>query len=193
MASSKRARIVTAALGVFGRYGYRRTSMDLIAQAAHMSRPAVYQHFKNKQAILRAVGQLITDQVTAEARTADEVDQPAAERLYRVLAVKLDLLAGTVEAAHRAELFAEAAQIAPAVIDSFEQRYRDVIETVLTDCADELDLLDLALPARDTAELLLHALAGMTQTSHGPEILHARLHQLTELTVRGLTSNTQET
>ena len=193
MTSAKRERIVTAALGVFGRYGYRRTSMDLIAQAAHMSRPAVYQHFKNKEEILRAVGQLITDQVTAKARKAGEADQPAAERLYRVLAIKLELLTGTVEAAFRADLFREAAQIATAVIDSFEQRYRDVIETVLTDCSDELDLLDIALPARDAAELLLHALAGMTQTSHGPEILHARLHQLTELTVRGLTSKPQET
>ncbi|MER5996883.1 TetR family transcriptional regulator [Streptomyces viridosporus] len=35
--------IVSAALRVFGRYGYRRSPMELMAQAARMPRPAVYQ------------------------------------------------------------------------------------------------------------------------------------------------------
>ncbi|PWI04698.1 hypothetical protein DIZ27_43730 [Streptomyces sp. NWU339] len=35
--------MLSAAFRVFGGYGYRRSSMDLMAQAARMSRPAVYQ------------------------------------------------------------------------------------------------------------------------------------------------------
>jgi AcrR family transcriptional regulator len=190
--AAKRDHVVSAALGVFGRYGYRRTSMDLVAQAARMSRPAVYQHFKNKEEIFRAVGQLIGERVTAAAREAGKPGRSVAERLYGALTVKLDLFVGAIDAEFRAELFSEAADIAQDVIRSFEESYRDVVEAVLLDCADELDLLGRALSARDAATLLLDALAGITQAREEPEILHARLRQLVELTVRGLTGNPEK-
>ncbi|GAB3987549.1 TetR/AcrR family transcriptional regulator [Actinoallomurus acanthiterrae] len=189
---AKREQVVSAALGAFGRYGYRRTSMDLIAQAARMSRPAVYQHFKNKEEIFRAVGQLIAERVTAAAREAGQVGRPVAERLYGTLVVKLDLFAGTIDAEFRAELFSEAAGIAQDVVRAFEDAYRDVVEAVLLDCADELGLLGHALSARDAATLLLDALAGITQAREEPEVLHARLRQLVELTVRGLTGTPEK-
>ncbi|MEV0403866.1 helix-turn-helix domain-containing protein [Actinoallomurus sp. NPDC050550] len=189
---AKREQVVSAALGVFGRYGYRRTSMDLVAQAARMSRPAVYQHFKNKEEIFRAVGQLIAERVTAAAREAGRAGRPVVERLYGTLVVKLDLFAGTIDAEFRAELFSEAADIAQDVVRAFEDAYRDVVEAVLLDCADELDLLGHALSARDAATLLLDALAGITQAREEPEVLHARLRQLVELTVRGLTGTPEK-
>ncbi|MCO6011254.1 TetR/AcrR family transcriptional regulator [Actinoallomurus purpureus] len=188
----KREQVVAAALGVFGRYGYRRTSIDLIAQAARMSRPAVYQHFKNKEEIFRAVGQLIGERVTAAAHEAGKGGRPVADRLFGALVVKLDLFAGTIDAEFRAELFSEAAGIAQDIVRAFEDGYRDVVEAVLLDCADELDLLGHALSARDAATLLLDALAGITQAREEPEILHARLRQLVELTVRGLTGTPEK-
>ncbi|MGB0440168.1 MAG: TetR/AcrR family transcriptional regulator [Paracoccaceae bacterium] len=45
--------IMAAAFGVFVQYGYKRTSMEDIAQAAQMSRPALYLHFRNKEDIYR--------------------------------------------------------------------------------------------------------------------------------------------
>ena len=190
--ATKRNQVVSAALGVFGRYGYRHTSMDLIAQAARMSRPAVYQHFKNKEEIFRSVGQLIAERVTTAAWEAGKAGRPVADRLYGALTVKLDLFAGTIEAQFRTELFSEAADIAEDVVQSFEDGYRDVVEAVLTDCAGELDLLGRALSARDAAALLVDALTGITQARQEPEILRARLRQLVELTVRGLTSKPPE-
>ncbi|WP_293573222.1 TetR/AcrR family transcriptional regulator [Phaeobacter sp.] len=44
-----------AAWTAFSTYGFRKTSMDDIAKGAGMSRPAVYLHFKNKEAILKAL------------------------------------------------------------------------------------------------------------------------------------------
>lgn len=51
----KRARILDAALVKFSAYGFARTSMADIAEAAAMSRPALYQHFANKEEIFRAM------------------------------------------------------------------------------------------------------------------------------------------
>lgn len=45
----KRAAVFDAALGVFARYGFRRTSMNDLASAAGISRPALYLMFDNKE------------------------------------------------------------------------------------------------------------------------------------------------
>ena len=42
------------ALEVFGRYGFRRASMDEIARSADISRQGLYLHFANKEALFRA-------------------------------------------------------------------------------------------------------------------------------------------
>jgi TetR/AcrR family transcriptional regulator of autoinduction and epiphytic fitness len=52
--SARRERVLAAALEVFGRYGFRKASMDEIAHAADISRQGLYLHFANKDALFRA-------------------------------------------------------------------------------------------------------------------------------------------
>lgn len=54
-AADKPPHLIEAARQAFLRYGLRRTSMEDIAQAAGMSRAAIYLHFKNKKDVFRAV------------------------------------------------------------------------------------------------------------------------------------------
>lgn len=49
----KRARVLEAAMAKFSAYGFARTSMADIAGAAGMSRPALYQYYRNKEEIFR--------------------------------------------------------------------------------------------------------------------------------------------
>ena len=51
--TDKRDVIFDAAADVFTRYGFRRTSMNDIAQAAGISRPALYLMFENKEDLFR--------------------------------------------------------------------------------------------------------------------------------------------
>ncbi|GAA4579643.1 TetR/AcrR family transcriptional regulator [Planotetraspora phitsanulokensis] len=189
--AAKRDSIVYAALSVFGRYGYRRTSMELIAQAAGMSRPALYQVFTGKEDVFRAVAQKIVDDVTSAAQQARDRPCSVADRLYNVLSIKLELFAGTIEAEFRAEMFAEAKVIAEDVLTSFEKRYLEVVEAVLHASRDELDLLDVALPTHDAAALLIDALTGIFQEKREPAVLSTRLRQMIDLTVRGLTTRSR--
>lgn len=52
--ASKRVRVADAALIVFQRYGFARTTMADIAEAVGMSRPALYLLFPNKEEIFAA-------------------------------------------------------------------------------------------------------------------------------------------
>jgi AcrR family transcriptional regulator len=47
--------IVSAAVPVFLRFGYKKASMDAVAAAANLSRQAVYLHFSGKDALFSAV------------------------------------------------------------------------------------------------------------------------------------------
>src|SRR3954467_140882 len=52
--SGRRERVLAAALETFGRYGFRKASMDEIARSADISRQGLYLHFANKEALFRA-------------------------------------------------------------------------------------------------------------------------------------------
>jgi TetR/AcrR family transcriptional regulator of autoinduction and epiphytic fitness len=52
--NARQERVLAAALEVFGRYGFRKASMDEIARAAGISRQGLYLHFANKDALFRA-------------------------------------------------------------------------------------------------------------------------------------------
>ncbi len=63
---ARRAALLEASLGVFARFGYRKTSMDEVARAAQISRQGLYLHFANKDELFRAtvtytIGSSLTD------------------------------------------------------------------------------------------------------------------------------------
>lgn len=78
---ARRARILDGAMGVFLAYGFQRTTMDDIARAAEISRPALYLQFRNKTDIYRALAQRFLDGVLVRARAALAREAGLAERL----------------------------------------------------------------------------------------------------------------
>ena len=190
-ANPRAGEIISAALNVFGRYGYQRTSMELIAQAAGISRPALYQHFSGKDDIFLAAGERMADELISAAETAAAADGSTADRLYRALAVKLDLTAGPVDARFRRDLIAEASARLPDLQASMRARHAAVIEKLLTSAAD-LDLAATAIRAHDIAVMLLDALTGIAQQEDPPDELRRRLGYLVSLTVGSLARPTQE-
>lgn len=68
MNEAKKARVIEAAQAVFFRYGYRRVTMGDLAQAAGVSRPALYLLFCNKESIFQATLVAFTSRALAELR-----------------------------------------------------------------------------------------------------------------------------
>jgi AcrR family transcriptional regulator len=64
-AAARKEQIVDAAIAVFLRYGYARTTMGDIAQAAGLTRPTLYVTFPDKEQIFTAVvDKMIADKLT---------------------------------------------------------------------------------------------------------------------------------
>ncbi|RWF16898.1 MAG: TetR/AcrR family transcriptional regulator, partial [Mesorhizobium sp.] len=101
----KRARILEGALKVFLAYGFARTTMDDIARAADMSRPALYLQFKNKTDIYRAIALMLLSRSLEQAKTALAGEEPFAERTMRAIDEALISMTRAVNASpHGAEL-----------------------------------------------------------------------------------------
>src|ERR1700678_3238330 len=52
-ADTRQRALLDAAVGVFARYGFRKTSMDEVARAAGVSRQGLYLQFANKEELFR--------------------------------------------------------------------------------------------------------------------------------------------
>ena len=62
--------ILRSSIPVFAQHGYRRTSMQLLADAAGVSRPALYQYFADRSALFLSAFQLLLDENTDAALAA---------------------------------------------------------------------------------------------------------------------------
>ena len=107
-----RDRILGAAMQVFRRHGFRRSSIEQAAEAAGLTRQALYHHFKSKEALFRAViEQLHADAMAAEIAAAEESESAGgslADILVAEIAGRLRHLIASFEgSAHVEELFSE--------------------------------------------------------------------------------------
>jgi AcrR family transcriptional regulator len=107
-----RERILDAAMTVFRRHGFRRSSIEQAAEAAGLTRQALYHHFKSKEALFRAViEQLYQSALAAEIAAADAKEKEGGS-LADVLVVQIKarlihLIASLDGSPHVEELFSE--------------------------------------------------------------------------------------
>lgn len=78
--SARRERVLAVALEVFGRYGFRKASMDEIARSADISRQGLYLHFANKDALFRAAVRQELDTALGDVSRCLNEDGVALER-----------------------------------------------------------------------------------------------------------------
>jgi len=83
--SAKPNAIVLAGLQLFTRYGYRKTSIDDIAQAAQVAKRTVYLHFENKAAVFLAILEYLGDQVRLRCAAAELEGGTPVDRLTGLL------------------------------------------------------------------------------------------------------------
>jgi len=107
-----RDRILEAAMTVFRRHGFRRSSIEETAEAAGLTRQALYHHFKSKEALFRAVIERVHDGALADGAAATERVEAArgslADIVIAQVAARLKAFVASFDGSpHVDELFSE--------------------------------------------------------------------------------------
>jgi len=107
-----RDRIIDAAMLVFRRHGFRRSSIEQAAEAAGLTRQALYHHFDSKEALFRAVVErLYQDARAAEIAVAEAKEKEGlglADILVAQITARLTFLVAALDGSpHVEELFSE--------------------------------------------------------------------------------------
>lgn len=116
----REAQILDHAMAVFMRYGYARSTMDDIAREAGMSRPALYQFFRNKADIYRAIARGFLDASLDTIRRELDGNSPLAARLAS--AIDKGLLEGMEDleqSSHGSEMLDLKNEMCADIVDGF--------------------------------------------------------------------------
>ncbi|MFE3599625.1 TetR/AcrR family transcriptional regulator [Streptomyces sp. NPDC059142] len=80
--TDRRTMVLDSAMVTFARFGYRKTSMEEVARAAHISRPGLYFLFSSKEILFRAaVTQALERDITAVEHVLADTGRPLPARL----------------------------------------------------------------------------------------------------------------
>ena len=126
----RQSAILDAAFHAFSTYGFRRTTMEDIAQSVGISRSALYLHYRNKDDILRSLAKRYFDEaVTNVASELAQPDRPAADALAAAFLAYdgkfMDVVLGTP---HGAELLEAGHLISADFVAAGEARVRELLE-----------------------------------------------------------------
>src|SRR5258708_23076340 len=81
-ADARQQAVLDAAVGVYARYGFRKTSMEEVARAAGVSRQGLYLQFANKEELFRkAVEYVLKSQLKAAVAALSPRDDSLELRL----------------------------------------------------------------------------------------------------------------
>lgn len=167
--------LAQAGLRTFTRFGYRRTTMAELADAAGMSRPALYLRVANKGEMLLAVARRLLAASLAEAEAAAAGPGTTADRLHAVLSAKLEVVLSLAERSdHAVELLAVHAGLDPDGARDYTRAIEEIVTRVL------------GTDGTDTAVLLTRCVAGLDADMHTPELARRRLRLLVDLVAAGL-------
>jgi AcrR family transcriptional regulator len=190
--SAKPNAIVLAGLELFTRYGYRKTSVDDIAQAAQVAKRTVYLHFENKAAVFLAILEYLGDQVRQRCAAAESASGTSVDRLAGLL----DAYFGMAF-----ELFSKSEHM-PELEETFSKLARERIGDLNTQYEHWLARFLRSLektgaiggpPPGLTVEQIVHILMRASEgAKHDPEVrgdrkaLAGRLRELALLTIAAM-------
>ena len=170
-ADPKRVRILDGAMKVFLAYGFSRTTMDDIARAADMSRPALYLLFKNKTDIFRAIAMMVLSRSVESAKMALAGDGAFTERMTRAIdEAFISMMSAVVASPHGAELLDMKSSLGDLVGCWRGGLVEHIAAAIEGEAArNGADLTAKGLSAQLLADMLLDGLEGMKARISDPD------------------------
>jgi len=168
-ADERRVQILRGALQTFLAYGFQRTTMDDIARASEISRPALYLHFRNKTDIYRALASQFLTETLRNSRLAAD----GAGSLPEVLGGMLGCVIGVMEEIEQSPHGADILDMKNSLAGDIVAQGRGQMVALLTEAIARRSAPE-ALSARGVsagllANMLLDAMDGMKARAPDPQ------------------------
>jgi AcrR family transcriptional regulator len=146
--------VLDAAVGVFARYGYRKTSMEEVARAAGVSRQGLYLQFANKEELFRrAVEHTLSNQLNAAVAALSRKSDSLELRLIAACDAWSGRFVGSL-GADAADLMCASTSLAGATLTHYETEF----ERAVSDAIAESPLQGFCTTAGMCPADLAHAL-----------------------------------
>ena len=161
-----KTRILDATMLVFRRHGFRRSSIEQVAEVAGLTRQALYHHFKSKEALFRAViERLHEDALAAEiaaAAAAEKAGGSLADILVASVSAKLGTLAASLDGSpHVEELFSEHLVQARDLYQKYSAAYAELVAgTIARVCRKQGLALNAGMTPHELARCVEMAVNG---------------------------------
>lgn len=126
--------ILDAAAPLFVRRGFSATSLDNVAGALGLTRPAVYHYFRDKNEILLAIVERTFANLIAEARIVARGEGSVLERLESIFSLHTTRVAADPQAIFL--IVTQAAELSPAARASLKRRQHGY-EKILLDLVEQ--------------------------------------------------------
>jgi AcrR family transcriptional regulator len=156
-------RILDAAMRVFRRHGFRRSSIEQAAEEAGLTRQALYHHFSSKETLFRgAIERLYERALAAEAaaaRAAEQADCDLADVIVAEIGARLDVVFAELKGSpHIEELMSEHLAQARDLYQAYSTRFGDeVAATIARICrARKLKLVVTVEELARCVEMAIH-------------------------------------
>ena len=183
------AAILEAAVEVFARYGFKRTSMEDIARAAGVSRAALYLRYRNKQDIFRSLVQGYFELADVRLRAALQPGLAPELALDAAFCAKLGPeMMPLIDSPHGEELMDANFATAADLVAAGEARLGGLIAAWLEAeaAAGRLTLAPFDGDAGALAQSMVAALSGLKHQCRSYEALRIGMGRLARLFGRGL-------
>ena len=160
-----RDRILDAAMRGFRRQGFRRSSIEQAAEAAGLTRQALYHHFKSREALFRAVIERLHENALAAEIAAGTATEKAggglADILIAEITARIGQLAAPLEGSpHIEELFSEHLLQARDIYQKYAAHYAAQLTTTIERVCRKQGLALKGMTAPDFARCVEMAFHG---------------------------------
>jgi AcrR family transcriptional regulator len=163
---SRRVRLLEAALGVFLRYGYKKTSMDEVARAADLSRQGLYLHFATKEELFRATVELALRRALDDA--AERLRDPALsieQKLVRAFDEWQGRYVGMMQGHDVAELIELRDTLLGSMFTEYERQFGEAVTRAIRGSGLPAAYKGAGVTARQLAETLYATALGLKHSS----------------------------
>jgi AcrR family transcriptional regulator len=164
----KRGRLLEAAVGVFLRYGFKKTSMEEVARAAHLSRQGLYLHYSTKEELFRAAlgHALATGLDAAQAALRDDA-RPVEQRLVAAFEAWMGRYVGSM-GRDVADLQEASELLTGSLMADHEQVFIDAVAKLVRSSGLAGAYKAAGVTARQIAEMLYASARGLKHACSSP-------------------------